>query len=83
MPRAQLHEVVARNWGRQWASQFESFNEQPFAAASIGQVHEAINRKGRRLAIKVQYPGIAASIDSDIDNVAKLLRLVQTIASGA
>jgi len=45
------------------------------AAASIGQVHSAHDQRGRRLAIKVQYPGVRQSISSDVDNVASLLRL--------
>ena len=47
----------------------------PFAAASIRQVHRAVTRDGHDLAIKVQYPGVRASIDNDIDNVAAMLRL--------
>ena len=54
---------------------FARFDVRPFAAASIGQVHRATTQDGRELAIKVQYPGVRASIDSDIDNVATLLRL--------
>ena len=45
------------------------------AAASIGQVHSAQDQRGRRLAIKVQYPGVRHSISSDVDNVASLLRI--------
>ena len=82
MPPGQLHEVLTRAWGQHWQDCFESFNDQPFAAASIGQVHEAVDRDGRRLAIKVQYPGIAASIDSDVDNVASLLKWLRLIPPG-
>ena len=45
------------------------------ASASIGQVHRARARDGRDLALKIQYPGVARSIESDVDNVAALLRL--------
>ena len=75
MPPAQLQQVLARQWGRDWRRRFARFEPTPIAAASIGQVHRAITRDGRTLAIKVQYPGIAASIDADVDNVATLLRL--------
>lgn len=74
MPLPDLHGVLAEAWGKNWQGLFTCFDEQPFAAASIGQVHEAVDRQGRHLAIKVQYPGIVKSIDSDVDNVASLLR---------
>ncbi len=82
MPFRQLDGVLERNWGSGWQSRFESFEHQPFAAASIGQVHAAVDASGRRLAIKVQYPGVAASIDSDVDNVAALLRLSRLLPPG-
>jgi predicted unusual protein kinase regulating ubiquinone biosynthesis (AarF/ABC1/UbiB family) len=54
----------------------------PFAAVSIGQVHRAILPDGRDLAIKVQYPSVRASIDSDVDNVATLLRMPGRLPRG-
>ena len=54
----------------------------PVAAASIGQVHRATLPDGRRLAIKVQYPGVAESIDSDVDNVTTLLRVSGLLPRG-
>lgn len=75
MPSAQLEKVLAAEWGAGWRAQFRSFGAQPIAAASIGQVHRAVLPDGRVLAIKVQYPGIARSIDADVDNVATLLRV--------
>jgi len=82
MPAPQLRGVLAGVWGDQWCDLFESFNEEPFAAASIGQVHEAVDLRGRRLAIKVQYSGVAASIDSDLANVAALLKLFKLLPPG-
>ena len=79
MPRSQLHRVLGREWGGGWASRFERFDEEPVAAASIGQVHRALTGDGRDLAIKVQYPGVARSIDSDVDNVAILLRMLNLL----
>jgi len=67
MPRAQLHGVLTDEWGADWRVQFKSFQEQPMAAASIGQVQRAELRSGERLAIKVQYPGVRSSIDSDVN----------------
>jgi predicted unusual protein kinase regulating ubiquinone biosynthesis (AarF/ABC1/UbiB family) len=75
MPPKQLQAVLNAEWGAGWHKRFARFDVRPFAAASIGQVHRAQTRDGRDLAIKVQYPGVRASIDSDIDNVATLLRL--------
>lgn len=75
MPARQLDQVLAAEWGKDWRRQFRWFNPRPIAAASIGQVHKAMTRDGEELAIKVQYPGVADSIDADVDNVAALLRI--------
>ena len=75
MPKAQVSGVLESNWGKGWEKQFKHFSYTPLAAASIGQVHRAQTRDGRDLAIKIQYPGVRESIDSDVDNVAGLLRL--------
>jgi len=75
MPPAQLEKVLAASWGPGWRKQFRRFDARPVAAASIGQVHRAELPDGRVLAIKVQYPGIARSIDADVDNVATLLKV--------
>lgn len=75
MPPPQLDKVLIAEWGRDWRRRFKSFQAHPIAAASIGQVHRAELPDGRLLAIKVQYPGVAASIDADVNNVATLLRI--------
>lgn len=75
MPMSQLVKILENEWGNSWSDHFERFSFVPSAAASIGQVHEAITRNGLRLAIKVQYPGVRESIDSDVNNVATLLRI--------
>ncbi len=75
MPARQLDAALKAEWGADWRSRFKWFNPRPIAAASIGQVHKAMTRDGQLLAIKVQYPGVADSIDSDVDNVAGLLKL--------
>lgn len=75
MPPRQLDKVLTEEWGSDWRTNFRRFEPRPIAAASIGQVHRALTRDGRTLAIKVQYPGVAQSIDSDVDNVATLLRV--------
>jgi predicted unusual protein kinase regulating ubiquinone biosynthesis (AarF/ABC1/UbiB family) len=75
MPPKQLQAVLNDEWGPGWYGRFARFDLRPFAAASIGQVHRARLPDGRNLAIKVQYPGVRDSIDSDLDNAAALLRL--------
>lgn len=75
MPPQQLDKVLASEWGKDWRTRFRRFEPRPIAAASIGQVHRALTREGELLAIKVQYPGVAQSIDSDVDNVATLLKV--------
>lgn len=75
MPRHQLDRVLKDEWGSDWLTRFEHFQVRPIAAASIGQVHRAILPTGEDLAIKVQYPGVRESIDSDVKNVAALLKI--------
>lgn len=75
MPPQQLDKVLKAEWGADWRRRFARFDAAPIAAASIGQVHRATLPDGRALAVKVQYPGVAESIDADVDNVATLLRL--------
>jgi len=82
MPPQQLQRVLAQQWGQDWRKRFLRFGATPIAAASIGQVHRATTVDGRDLAIKVQYPGIRESIDSDVDNVATLLRLSNLLPDG-
>ncbi|AEP31685.1 ABC1 kinase family protein [Brumicola nitratireducens] len=75
MPKAQLLQTLEAAWSKDWHQQFSYFSFDPIAAASIGQVHRATLKDGRELAIKVQYPGVRESIDSDIDNVVSLIKL--------
>ncbi len=82
MPPAQLKKVLTDAWGADWLKRFAHFNVRPIAAASIGQVHRARLKDGRDVAIKVQYPGIAHSIDSDVSNVAALVKLSGLVPKG-
>lgn len=75
MPPAQLDQTMAGAYGEDWESLFYGFDHTPIAAASIGQVHRTYSPDGRDIVLKVQYPGVAKSIDSDVDNIAALLRL--------
>ena len=75
MPPGQLHQVMSEAYGEEWESVFYGFEHKPLAAASIGQVHKAMSPDGQEIVLKVQYPGVATSIDSDVDNIASLLKL--------
>lgn len=76
MPDTQLRRVLGREYGKGWQERFSHFEMEPVAAASIGQVHRVTKKNGRELALKVQYPGVARSIDSDVNNLAALLRRI-------
>ena len=69
MPFWQTEQVLKRDWGENYMDKFESFEKTPFAAASIGQVHLAKLKTGEVVAVKIQYPGVSKSIQSDIDNL--------------
>ncbi|MFH4452988.1 AarF/ABC1/UbiB kinase family protein [Vibrio alginolyticus] len=79
MPAKQLNGVMESSLGTSWKAEFLSFNFKPIASASIGQVHQAYSDAGDNLAVKVQYPDIRKSIDSDVDNVGTLLKVVGLI----
>ncbi|KAJ2315891.1 hypothetical protein IWW52_003919 [Coemansia sp. RSA 2704] len=89
VPMSQLEKAVDQGLGKGWRCRFASFNEEPFAAASIGQVHEAHLSDSMqekcgfsRAAVKVQYPGVANSIDSDLDNLQSLLVMSKLLPRG-
>ncbi|KAH8733153.1 ubiquinone biosynthesis protein-like protein coq-8 [Phaeosphaeriaceae sp. PMI808] len=83
MPASQRNKVLASNLGEDWRDLFESFEEVPIAAASIGQVHKAVLKSnGKAVAVKVQYPGVANSIDSDLNNLSVLLTASRLLPKG-
>ena len=83
MPASQRNSVLANNLGSEWRDLFSSFDEKPIAAASIGQVHSAnLKSTGQRVAVKVQYPGVASSIDSDLSNLSLLLTASRLLPKG-
>ena len=81
MPKHQLENVMKKELGDKWNENFDEFNEIPIAAASIGQVHFA-KHKTINVAVKVQYPGVASSINSDLDNLKSLLVLSNLLPKG-
>ena len=87
MPPAQLHAAVEEHLGVGWRDALVSFSEEPLAAASIGQVHLAEVRDDdsgevRTVCMKIQYPGVARSIHSDIDNLMRLVSLTDLLPRG-
>ncbi|MEM1352801.1 MAG: AarF/ABC1/UbiB kinase family protein [Pseudomonadota bacterium] len=82
MPPAQLKQVLNTEWPKGWLREFAKFDVHPIAAASIGQVHRVHTKDGRDMAIKVQYPGVARSIDSDVANVGVLIRMSGLLPQG-
>ncbi len=65
------------------AQHFAEFTDEPIAAASIGQVHRAVLRDGRRVVVKIQYPGVAQAIRDDLDNAELLATFMRFIMSAS
>ncbi|MFT6990161.1 MAG: putative unusual protein kinase regulating ubiquinone biosynthesis (AarF/ABC1/UbiB family) [Paraglaciecola sp.] len=82
MPEKELIVLIEAQWGEGWQKKFIQFPMQPIAAASIGQVHKVITGDLKRLAVKIQYPGIKQSINSDVDNVATLIKMTGLLPKG-
>lgn len=82
MPLALVHESMSSALGNEWRGYFQSFDDTPAHAASIGQVHKAVWRDGRTVAVKIQYPGASKAIDSDISQAVSIARVLTSIAPG-
>ncbi|MBO2459091.1 AarF/ABC1/UbiB kinase family protein [Actinomadura sp. LCR2-06] len=82
LPASAVHKVLAEALGEDWRDGFESFDDKPAAAASIGQVHRAVWSDGREVAVKVQYPGAGKALISDFNQLARLGRLFGILMPG-
>jgi predicted unusual protein kinase regulating ubiquinone biosynthesis (AarF/ABC1/UbiB family) len=82
VPFAKLEKLMRSELGGPLSSVFSSFDERAFAAASIGQVHRATTRDGDEVVVKVQYPGVAEAVETDLRNAGMLMPLVQRLAPG-
>ena len=82
MPPTAVHRVLTTGLGADWPSMFESFDDKPAAAASIGQVHRAVWHDGREVAVKLQYPGAGPALLSDLNQLARLARLFAILNPG-
>ncbi len=75
MPADVVHEALSAEIGPDWRNRFDSFDDRPAASASIGQVHRAVARDGRPVAVKIQYPGAGAALTADINQMMRLGRV--------
>lgn len=90
MPHIQLIKTLNNDLGNDWESKFKEFNTEPFAAASIGQVHKALinsndinkNNNLKKVAVKIQFPGVAKSIESDLNNLKRIFNYLNIIPKG-
>uniref|UniRef100_A0A8C7ZLN8 Atypical kinase COQ8A, mitochondrial n=1 Tax=Oryzias sinensis TaxID=183150 RepID=A0A8C7ZLN8_9TELE len=82
MPIKQMTKALNSDLGPNWRDKLEFFEERPFAAASIGQVHLARMKDGREVAMKIQYPGVAQSINSDVNNLMTVLNMSNALPEG-
>ncbi|XP_053316613.1 atypical kinase COQ8A, mitochondrial [Spea bombifrons] len=82
MPIKQMMKTLNADLGPNWREKLEFFEERPFAAASIGQVHLARLKDGREVAMKIQYPGVAQSINSDVNNLMTVLNMSNALPEG-
>jgi predicted unusual protein kinase regulating ubiquinone biosynthesis (AarF/ABC1/UbiB family) len=82
LPAATVHAVLAEQLGPRWRRKFAEFDDQPAAAASIGQVHQAVWSDGRDVAVKVQYPGAGPALISDLNQLGRLARLFPVLQPG-
>ncbi|KAF7694315.1 hypothetical protein HF521_008068 [Silurus meridionalis] len=82
MPIKQMTKALNNDLGPNWRDKLEMFEERPFAAASIGQVHLARMKDGREVAMKIQYPGVAQSINSDVNNLMTVLSMSNALPEG-
>src|SRR6478736_2212573 len=82
LPFKKVRKLLEEELGGKVGDHFEAFEEEAFAAASIGQVHRAVTLDGDEVAVKLQYPGVAEAVESDLRNLSMLLPLVKRLAPG-
>ena len=90
MPLYQLQAKMKNELGEDWKNKFVSFDDYPFAAASIGQVHRATiavthdngQKEEKKVVVKCQYPGVADSIDSDLNNLSMIVKMTGLMPKG-
>ena len=78
-----VHRVLDAQLGTKWRERFASFDDEPIASASIGQVHKAVWRDGREVAVKIQYPGADEALRADLKTMRRLTSVLRQLAPGA
>jgi predicted unusual protein kinase regulating ubiquinone biosynthesis (AarF/ABC1/UbiB family) len=82
LPTRTVHQVLTRELGEDWRDFFAEFSDTPAAAASIGQVHEAVWHDDRRVAVKIQYPGAGRALIGDFNQLSRAGRLFGMLMPG-
>lgn len=82
MPDEQVRAMLRAEYGDDYLFRFQDLDLSPMAAASIGQIHRATTHEGERIVLKIQYPGVRESIDSDVDNLRSLVGLARLVPKG-
>jgi predicted unusual protein kinase regulating ubiquinone biosynthesis (AarF/ABC1/UbiB family) len=82
LPAKVVHKVLSKELGEDWRDNFVSFEDQATASASIGQVHRAIWKDGRDVAVKIQYPGAAEALVSDLNQIQRFSKIFGLVLPG-
>jgi predicted unusual protein kinase regulating ubiquinone biosynthesis (AarF/ABC1/UbiB family) len=82
LPFNKVEKLLKDELGERLSDVFDAFEEEAFAAASIGQVHRATTTEGKRVAVKIQYPGIAEAVETDLRNMQMVFPRVKRLAPG-
>ena len=83
LPAAKVHRVLDAQLGTKWRDRFSSFDDEPIASASIGQVHKGVWSDGREVAVKIQYPGADEALRADLKTMRRLTGVLKQLAPGA
>ena len=82
LPTRVVHKVLAKELGENWRDNFASFEDKATASASIGQVHKAVWKDGRQVAVKIQYPGAAEALIADLNQIQRFSKIFQLVLPG-
>ncbi|WP_024441619.1 AarF/ABC1/UbiB kinase family protein [Mycobacterium sp. UM_WGJ] len=83
LPAAKVHRVLDAQLGTKWRERFASFDDTPAASASIGQVHRAVWKDGREVAVKIQYPGADEALRADLKLIQRFNWVAKQVVPGA
>ncbi|WP_197380600.1 macrolide-binding ATPase MABP-1 [Mycolicibacterium mengxianglii] len=83
LPASKVHRVLDAQLGTKWRQRFTSFDDEPIASASIGQVHKGIWTDGREVAVKIQYPGADEALRADLKTMRRMVSIFKQLSPGA